>query len=549
MGNGMARGIKQITLKSRVIIFSLWPGILGALSLLLLIGSTLAVLLRGSDALLLINELRNDSYIHRVAIFSIWQAVLSTVLSVGIAIPVARAFARQQDFIFRDLLLKLLGLPVVTPIIVAIFGIIAVYGQSGLVRATLEALGVSWNGNFYGLTGILVTHVFFNLPLAIRMLVPAWERIPSENWRLAGQLGMNTQQIFRWLEWPALTGSIPGVSAIIFLLCFSSFAVVLVLGGGPSATTIEVAIYQALRFQFDPAQAALLAMLQISICTIIVLILHRWIRVQPVYNIFSVSTNYRPDLISQGGRRFDLTLIYLTCSFVMLPLLAVIYYGLTGPILDVLLERTIWAATTRSIIIAIASTIIALLLSIALLTTSRELLVIHKNRGLSDLFYIIGSIVLVVSPIVVGTGLFLLLLPIGINFDAAMLVIILVNAALVLPYIIRTVGPALLDAGLRYDKLCRNLAINRWNRLRLVDWPIIRRPLSFALGLSASLSLGDLGVAALFNSAGAITLPVLVYYQLSAYRFDEAAVTALLLIFICAMLFVIIDKGLQKWHS
>jgi thiamine transport system permease protein len=44
----------------------------------------------------------------------------------------------------------------------------------------------------------------------------------------------------------------PPVAALIFMLCFASFATVLSLGGGPQATTIELAIYQALSYDYDP---------------------------------------------------------------------------------------------------------------------------------------------------------------------------------------------------------------------------------------------------------------------------------------------------------
>ena len=174
--------------------------------------------------------------------FTVWQASLSALLSVLLAIPTARAFARRDQFPGRGALLRLMGLPIVTPVIVAVLGIVAIYGESGLLNRYLEPIGLSWRGHFYGLTGILLAHVFFNLPLSIRMLLPAWERIPGENWRLAAQLGMTAGQRVRQVEWPAVVGALPGTISVVFLLCFTSFAVVLVLGGGPRATTIEVAI-------------------------------------------------------------------------------------------------------------------------------------------------------------------------------------------------------------------------------------------------------------------------------------------------------------------
>ena len=139
----------------------------------------------------------------------------------------------------------------------------------GSARASPLA-GGTWRLNIYGLAGILIGHVFFNLPLAVRLLLPVWEGIPEEYWRLAGQLGMRSREVLRMIEWPLLSRAIPGTAGVIFMLCFTSFPVVLLLGGGPAATTMEVAIFQSVRFDFDLERAAVLALLQIGICGLLV---------------------------------------------------------------------------------------------------------------------------------------------------------------------------------------------------------------------------------------------------------------------------------------
>ncbi|RWF77504.1 MAG: thiamine/thiamine pyrophosphate ABC transporter permease ThiP, partial [Mesorhizobium sp.] len=94
-------------------------------------------------------------------------------------------------------------------------------------------------------------------------------------WRLASQLGMGPRPAFRLIEWPTLRAALPGVAGLVFMLCITSFTIVLTLGGGPRATTLEVAIYQALRFDFDPARAVTLTLLQIALTFIVVLALMR----------------------------------------------------------------------------------------------------------------------------------------------------------------------------------------------------------------------------------------------------------------------------------
>ncbi len=59
------------------------------------------------------------------------------------------------------------------------------------------------------------------------------------------------------------------------MLCVTSFTLFLIFGGGPAATTIEVAIYQALRFDFNPERAVSLALLQITVTAVILAALSR----------------------------------------------------------------------------------------------------------------------------------------------------------------------------------------------------------------------------------------------------------------------------------
>ena len=96
--------------------------------------------------------------------FTILQALTSAALSIMIAIPTARALARQQ-FRGRQIMISLLGAPFILPAIVAVLGIIAVWGRSGLISDGLKALGTE-PLNIYGFTGIILAHIFFNLPLA-----------------------------------------------------------------------------------------------------------------------------------------------------------------------------------------------------------------------------------------------------------------------------------------------------------------------------------------------------------------------------------------------
>ena len=215
-----------------------------------------------------------DSYLWHVVRFSFWQAFLSALLSVVPAIFLARALYRRR-FPGRLALLRLCAMTLILPVLVAVFGILSVYGRQGWLATLCQSLGLEWTFSPYGLQGILLAHVFFNLPMASRLLLQALENIPGEQRQLAAQLGMRGWHFFRFVEWPWLRRQIPPVAALIFMLCFASFATVLSLGGGPQATTIELAIYQALSYDYDPARAAMLALIQMVCCLGLVLLSQR----------------------------------------------------------------------------------------------------------------------------------------------------------------------------------------------------------------------------------------------------------------------------------
>ncbi len=181
------------------------------------------------------------------------------MLSLALGIPVARALARR-NFLGRAMAVRLLSLPLALPAIVAVLGIVAIFGASGILGNLF---------NLYGLTGILLAHVFFNFPLVARLALSRLEAIPAESHRLAAQLGFSDSDVWRHVDRPALISMLPGTALLVFLLCAASFTVVLTLGGGPQATTLEVAIYQALRFDFDPARATLLAIVQLLLCAVL----------------------------------------------------------------------------------------------------------------------------------------------------------------------------------------------------------------------------------------------------------------------------------------
>ena len=456
-------------------------------------------------------------HIQRVIVFSGVQAFLSTALSLVGGAALALALARRRTFPGRSVFLALLATATVLPSIVVVFAIVAVYGRSGLVNQVLNLVGIDAGSWLYGLPGILIAHVFLNMPFAARLYLHALERTPSEHHRLAAELGMAGGTIFRHIDWPRLRAETPGLAALIFLLCFISFAVVLALGGGPDRATLEVAIYDALRGEADFARAALLALVQIIIgigLTLIVVSQQR----SPIEDAGMRRHIERADQHNGALRSIDMAVLFLAALF-FLPPLASLLDGV--PLLFKVLSPEMAEALTTSLILAVCAALLATLSAYAL---ARGAL-----KGMRPLYAGSAYIALAMPPFAMVAGLFFALRPLTDVMALGAPMIVLINALMALPFAFRLIETPLAIADARHGRLALSLGMNASARFRLVEWPLLRRPLKNAAALSAALSLGDFGVVAFFGGGDLVTLPLMLYQQLGAYRMEDAAGTALLL--------------------
>jgi thiamine transport system permease protein len=460
--------------------------------------------------------------------FSVTQAVLSTVFSTLIAIPVARALARRR-FPGRAALITVMGAPFLLPAVVAVLGLLTIFGRSGLLNQTLSALGLP-PISIFGLHGVVIAHVFLNLPLATRMILQGWLAIPAERIRLAQSLGFGPLETLRHVEAPMLREVLPGAALIILVICLTSFAVVITLGGGPSATTIELAIYQAVRFEFDLGRAALLAGVQLALGAAAALA--AWILVRPAG--FGAGLDRALALTAPGGWRCwgDGLVLAAATLFLTMPLLAVLLRGLPG-LVD--LPQTVLPAAGRSIAVALIS---------ALLTTGAALVLALASASRSrPLIEVAATLPLATSGLVLGTGLFLLIQPFAPPMTLALPVTILVNLALSLPYLYRILLPEARALEADYGRLADSISLSGWPRLRWLVLPRLARPLGFGTGIAAALSMGDLGVIVLFAGDQQATLPLVVSQLAGAYRMEAAASAALILVALSFALFWIFDAG------
>jgi thiamine transport system permease protein len=461
--------------------------------------------------------------------FTVWQAVLSAVISVGLAIPLARALMRRR-FPLRGLAITLLGAPFLLPVLVAVIGILAVFGRNGVLSQGLVAVGLP-PIEIYGLQGVVLAHVFFNLPLATRLILQGWLAIPAEQIRLGQSLGFGPAEVARHLERPVLRAVLPGAVLVIFLICSTSFAVALTMGGGPRATTLELAIYQAFRFDFDLARAAMLGGVQVLLCVIAVLAL----RAVPVAEVGLGGLDRSQPQFQGGGvwlRVQDIVVIALGMGFLLFPILMILLQGAPHVIA---LPNLVWTSALRSLGVALLSVGVLLLMVLPLATA--------LARSDARWTHFAAALPIAVSPLVLGLGAFIVLRP---WFDPSSVVLPLtamVNAVMSLPFVLRALVPELRQIEVHHGRLAVSLGMGRSDWVRLVLLPRLRRPLGFGAGLTAALSMGDLGVVALFADPSRGTLPLAIYQLMGSYQMDAAAGAALVLMVLTLAVFWLFDRG------
>ena len=498
--------------------------VFAALILFLTLGTLAAVAWRAEG----LSQLSSDDW--GAIRFTLWQALVSALISVTFAIPIARALARRS-FPGRSLIIALLGAPFILPTIVAILGLIAVFGQSGLVSSALGLLAIP-PIQIYGAHGVILAHVFFNLPLATRLLLQAWLSVPSEQLRIAESLSLSRWGMWRATELPLLRETLPGAFLVIFLLCMTSFAIALALGGGPRATTVELAIYEAFRFDFDLGRAARLGLIQVAICGAVALL-----------SIFFTVPQARMSGLdgtiewwdrSGVAKWLDASSVLLAVAFLLTPLALLLARG--APYLTDL-PASIWAAAATSIAVAVASTALVIVASLSLAIAAGQL---KRGEGIGDG---LSTIILATSPLVMGTGLFIMIFPFMNPLGLALPVTVAVNTVLSVPFALRVLMPALRAVEEAYGPLADALDLRGWARLRWLILPRLKRPLGFAAGLAAALSMGDLGVIALFGNGEQQTLPLAMFQLMGSYRLDQAAAAGLVLVALSFGIFYAIDRG------
>ena len=488
-----------------------------------------------------------DPRVYSLLKFTLYQAFLSTLLSIVVGITLAWSLAHQQDFKGRGVLVALYSSSLVLPTLIIVFGLIGIFGRNGWInQLSVYLFDHSFGSYLYGLTGILVAHVYLNASFASRSLLHTFESIPKEKYKLAKSLNFTIFQRFIYVEWPALRPTLLSIASTIFLLCFTSFAIVLVLGGSPAYNTLEVAIYEAVKLDFDIAMALKLALIQLGISTLLVVFSSNF-RTN-LTNLKTSSVNI-PWCEPKRIKQTQMAIISLFALFFISPLVVIIIDGIGADFGRIVSEALFIKSFFTSIVLATVSSILTVIFAVLLSDTKRNFTLKHRleENKFSKLLNIIvsfsGNLYLAIPSLILGLGFFLL----SQRYEAPLAVwstiaLLTANILMSLPFALSVLSPAMQKTAQRYDKLIFSLNLSKLQRWVYCEYPYLKSSLGYVFALSFCFSLGDLGIIALFGSDDFSTLPWYLYQLMGSYRTSDAAGVALILLAITLSVFIVLPR-------
>ena len=467
-----------------------------------------------------------------------FQAVLSAVMSILVGAACARALFRRGYFRGRSSLLILSFLAMIMPSTVAAVSLLSLWGRKGVLRQGFEAV---FPTDFlfapYGLAMVVLAHMFFNAPLVMRVCFAGLQSVPQSQLRLAAQLGFTARDYWRWIELPCIKACIPSLFGLIFLMCFSSFSLVLMLGGGPSVSTLEVAIYTAVRFEFDLPKAGVLALMQLGVSALIILSLSRFEHLSWTTRLADQASVPRKDKDIFTCKLSDSFFIFLFCLIVIAPIASLFLGGDIVAGLPLFQRPVFWQALQMSVVLGVSSAILSTSMALILVAARYNASQLAFSRFTGGFLSLAMSVYLVLPSIVLGTASFMLLRAYIDVFSAAFWLVLMSNVFMTLPFATRILAGRYAGLAGQTDRLALALNLRGLRRFRLVVLPAMRHEIGLALGLCCAFSLGDFGVIALFGSEQFRTLPWLLYQYASRYGGAEAELLSLILLVLSIALY------------
>jgi thiamine transport system permease protein len=494
-------------------------------------------------------------YVWKTLAFTVWQAALSTALTVLAGLPGAYLIARYQ-FRGKNLLRALAGVPFVMPTLVVAAAFNALLGPRGWINLGLMALlrtDAPPLSVMNTLGAILLAHVFYNTTIVLRLVGDFWAHLDPRLVGAARVLGASRARAFLTVTLPLLAPAILAAALLVFIFDFTSFGVILVLGG-PQFATLEVEIYRQTVNLFNLPAAGALALLQLA-CTLGFTVLYTRLAAR-----VTAPLSLRPQTFAQRplrSRRARLAAALVIGGLILLlvaPLAALALRSVTR--LEVgrgeqtqtgftlAFYRELFVNRRESIFyappfaavgnsLAVAGTTVALSLALGLPAA----FALARPSRLGALADPLLMLPLGTSAVTLGFGFLITFNRPPLDWRASPLLLPLAHTLVAFPFVVRALLPALRGIRPQLRRAAAALGAGPARVLREIDLPLVGRAVFVGGAFAFAISLGEFGATALIARPEFPTIPVAIYRflgQPGPLNYGQALALSTLLMLVCA---------------
>ena len=507
-----------------------------------------------------LRKLASSGYYLRTLGFTAWQAALSTLLTVALALPGAYVFARYR-FRGKWVLQALTTIPFVLPTVVVASAFTAFLGPHSRINVLLMdlfGLAAPPIDLQHSLWLILAAHTFYNYAVVLRIVSGFWANISPRVEEAARMLGARSRDVWWQVTLPLLAPAVAAAALLVFIFCFTSFGVILILGG-PRFATIEVEIYRQTVNLFNLPVAAALSMVQIGFTFALM-----W-----AYTALQRGTSRQLELRASGqvqrvptSRRARVLVganVILMIAGLLLPLLALVDRSLTlgGGLglryyAELFVNRRgsiLYVPPIQAVFNSLGFAAVTVCLALVIGAISAALLARPaRSRGMQRLQNLLDPLLmlpLATSAVTLGFGFIIALDKPPLNLRASPLLVPIAHTLVAFPFVVRSLLPALRSIR---PSLREAAAILGAGPLRVwgeVVLPIVGRAMLVGAVFAFTISLGEFGATALIARPQTPTLPVAIYRflgQPGALNYGQALAMSTLLMLVCAAGMLAIER-------
>ncbi|MBK7327631.1 MAG: iron ABC transporter permease [Dehalococcoidia bacterium] len=494
-----------------------------------------------------IGLLVEDTYYLERGWFTLWQATVSAALTLLLAVPLAWLLACHA-FPGKRTIEAVLMVPFVLPTIVVAVAFSALIGPSGVANDLLtripgieeppiRILNTVW--------AILLAHVFYNVAVAGRIIATGWRGLDSRVEESAAMLGAGPAARFFLITLPALRNSLLAAASLVFLFCFTSFGVVLILGG-PQFGTLETEIYRESLFLFRLPVAGALALAQLVVTFAAIVINARLQQATPQRTEARSTTPWDRKSAALGAA--ILALLLLLTAAPMAALVERSFHGGDGYTLryyTMLDDNVRGQALFVAPIEAVRNSVVFAIATVAVALPIGTLAAIGSVRARSTLAEALVQLPLGVSSVTLGLGFLVTMDQPPLNLRESPALVVIAHSLIAVPFVTRTVSARLRSLDPRLRDAAAMLGAGPARTFFAVEAPLLKGAIGVAAVLSFATSMGEFGATLLIARPEYPTIPVAIFRYLGqpgALNYGQALAMSTVLMAVTGSTFFLAER-------